>query len=118
MKYLYLKSNGHYPPFNYPHKDLSEQFNIVSLEHRRFLLSCCFVHKLLNDKIDCGEILARFNSRSSFTFYLPRAFTNIMLASPLYRISKSFNEVSHLFDFNESEYIFKMRVLTYIKEAL
>nr|CAH7747916.1 unnamed protein product [Callosobruchus chinensis] len=126
MKYLYLKSNGHYPPFNYPHKDLSEQFNIVSLEHRRFLLSCCFVHKLLNDKIDCGGILAsldfnepRFNSRSSFTFYLPRAFTNIMLASPLYRISKSFNEVGHLFDFNESEYIFKMRVLTYyIKEAL
>ncbi|CAH1968110.1 unnamed protein product [Acanthoscelides obtectus] len=103
---MYLKTYGAYPPFNYSKKDLLEHFGMVSLEQRRFLLSCCFVRKLLSNQIDCSQILLNLNFTVPSMFYLPKASTNILLASPSYRMLKCFNEVSHLFVFNMSEHIY------------
>ncbi|CAH2004997.1 unnamed protein product [Acanthoscelides obtectus] len=86
---------------------------MVSLEQRRFLLSCCFVPKLLSNQIDCREILLnlnftvpRLNSRNYIMFYLLEASTNKML--------KCFNEVSHLFDFDIRKHIYKRKILSYL----
>lgn len=101
LKYLYFRSHGVYPVRGYDHVLLLDEFKLTSLEFRRTLNSVIFLHKLVNGAMDCSDILCflelyvpREASRCNNIFRCPKARTNIMLKSPIYVMTGSWNRIA------------------------
>jgi hypothetical protein len=67
--------------------------NLETLGLRRIRLDLCFTFKLLNDIINCSELLVKFNflvptscTRNSYTFYVPFHCTNYAKNAPITRL--------------------------------
>ena len=100
-----------------PYVQKCQLINLPTLSTRRALLQRIFIYDLLNNNIDCSDLLnrLRFNAptrrlrhhdlfRSSFnrTIYGQN--------NPLWACCQKFNEVSHLYDFHMSKNLFKSRI--------
>ncbi|XP_063902606.1 uncharacterized protein LOC135122335 [Zophobas morio] len=81
LKYLYFKDEGVWPVRNYPHVVLLERYKLNTLQCRRVVSALIFLHKLLNNKIDC------------VTLYSSTPRTNIGRRAPLYVISMYTNKM-------------------------
>ena len=105
LKHLSFRLHGAYPCIGFPHEVLLEQHGFESLCIRRQRVLLIFLHKLLNGKIDCLDIVQQlqFNtprpaSRHATFFYPPTPRTNILKYSPLHRLCHSFDKVRHQID--------------------
>ena len=68
LKHLYYKEERRWPERNYPHVTLLAKFNFSTLHCRRICSALLFLHKLLNNVIDCSELLEKLHfSTSSIT---------------------------------------------------
>ena len=90
---------------NTPVPILAKELNIESLERRRFNIDTQFMYNLLNNKIDCSELLSKIsfnvpnhNLRTTNTFYVQPFKQNYSLHSPLNRIMYNCNSLEN-FDF-------------------
>lgn len=97
LKFLNLKTEGTYPPIGTPQNQLLEKFDITSLLERRESSALHFLDKIMQNKIDCSEILnqlnfyvPRINSRHSRNFYLAAPRTNVLKFSPLFNICNTY----------------------------
>lgn len=105
LKFLYLKTQGIYPPIGFPQSDLLQMFSMSNLSERRNDFAINFLKKVIHYDIDCSEILQRLNfhiprinSRHNQTFYLAIARTNILKFSPIYSMCSSYNHSQHDID--------------------
>ena len=105
LKFLYLKSQGIYPPIGFPQTELLRMFSMSSLSERRSNFAINFLKKVIHYDIDCNEILQRLNfhipranSRHNQTFYLAIARTNILKFSPIYSLCTSYNNRQYEID--------------------
>lgn len=105
LKFLSFKSSGVYPPRGCNYADLLCTFDFVSLEKRRNQAAVLFLHKLLNCRIDCPDLLAqidivvpRTTSRQNNTFLCKRARTNLMSKSPTNLMCRNANKLSTVCD--------------------
>ena len=96
LKFMAFKVDKTYPPTGFPHDKLLERFNADELVRRRSFHSAMFLHKLVNNKIKCPELLAKANAlvhmplvqtRLNNLFYLPTPRTNLLKFSPVYVVS-------------------------------
>jgi hypothetical protein len=78
---------------------------IPTLESRRLFIDVTFIHKLLNNKIICHELLEQiyfkipvYNARHQELFYTIQGKNNFMKYSPLNRMLISCNDIFN-FDF-------------------
>lgn len=121
-KYIMFRSDNVYPPKGIDHKELLEKTNLPLLASRRTQISLLFLFKILNNKIDCNEILGQLNflinntTRSTNLFYLPKSNTNIMLKSPIYSICKEYNKYSENLDmFHQTIYKYRKNLRTILE---
>ena len=94
LKFMTFKVDKTYPPTGFPHDKLLERFNADELVRRwSSFHSTMFLHKLVNNKIKCPELLAKANAlvhmpvvqtRLNNLFYLPTPRTNPLKYSPVY----------------------------------
>lgn len=86
-----------------PYSQRMSFFNITSLKTRRMIADLMFIHKILNNKIHCADLLSSLQLTVPLnyprhpitrTFSLPRCRTNLGLHQPLARISASYNEIN------------------------
>lgn len=105
LKLLCFKSDKVYPPIGIPQNELLEKHSMVSLLRRREYHSQILLSKIINNKIDCQDIVAQLNfhvprisSRDNVTFYLPTARTNILQHSPIYIMCNNCNLVGSRLD--------------------
>lgn len=105
LKYLHFKTYGVFPVRGYDGNLLLAEFGFDSLESRRRRASLIFLYKIFSGAVDCGELLSqfsiqvpRFNSRVCRFFRLPAATSNAIVRSPIYVMSRSFNDVCHMAD--------------------
>lgn len=91
LKFLIFKEEGVYPTAHDPQSALLSRFSFSSLDQRRNLNALLFLRKIILNIIDCPSILGKlnfsipgYNSRSTYTFYLPTATINVVKFSPLY----------------------------------
>lgn len=105
LKFLSYKVDGVYPPIGYPHDTLLDRFSTDSLNTRRKKQAVIFLHKLINNKINCPEItekllfhVPRANTRHHTTFYLARPRTNILNFSPLHFMCNTYNDLQDELD--------------------
>lgn len=90
LKYLSFKVQGIYPVRNCSYDELLSTHNLQSLSARRQKHSATFLYKLLNNRIDCSDLLSgvklhvpRSSSRCVPTFALDTPRSNILLRAPL-----------------------------------
>lgn len=109
LKFLTFRKTGTYPPRGYDNQLLLREFSMTSLETRRGVLGVTFLHKLLNNKIDCPELfrfirfyVPQYRARHVPMFSLPFPNLNVMLKSPFYVMCKNANLVSNECDFSSS----------------
>lgn len=102
LKFLAFKATGAYPERGINHNILLNNYNMESLEMRRYCCLITFLYKLLHNQIDCSAILYQINfhiprlhSRQNPTFYCRQAKTNVMLKSPVRLMCESFNKLCH-----------------------
>ena len=96
MKYLSYREDGIYPPIGFSQSALLDRHNLCSVTDTYKMFCVVFVFKLLNNSIDCSEILSKipFNvclprgHRNYDLFYLPTPRTNIGKFSPLANICR------------------------------
>lgn len=107
LKLISFKLDGIYPQQGVSHHQLLDRFNLQSLESRRIIHSIIFAFKILRNKIDLPDILAKFNfnvprysSRNPCALYCPAAKSNVMLKSPLYTMCSNYNKISTHCDIN------------------
>lgn len=105
LKFVSFKMDHVYPAVGTPNNVLLSRFNVLSLEERRKLQSLLFLHKIINNTIDCSDILEQLNFhvpstsiRQNLTFYLPTPRTNLLKFSPLYFMCKSYHSVQSILD--------------------
>ena len=123
LKMLTYQKTSFYPK-QVPYIDLVTSFNFQTLENRRKLLDLLFLYKVLNNKIDCPELLSsvclriptgRTRPGNTGVFFCKKARTNVLNKSPLWRICASYNESivqSDALDiFSLSESVFKKQVI-------
>uniref|UniRef100_A0A8D8WN34 Uncharacterized protein n=1 Tax=Cacopsylla melanoneura TaxID=428564 RepID=A0A8D8WN34_9HEMI len=74
---------------------------MINLEDRRYILDASFLSKIINNIIDCPQLLEkiqfRINNRSTRnldTFKVPFARTNMFANSPIIRIQKIGNDLN------------------------
>ena len=98
LKDLSLKCDGVYPPQGFSHEHLLNRFNYISLKDRRDHHSLIVLYKILNNLIDCPDLLCKFNfnvprltSRQTFVFYLSTPRTNIIKLSPVFSMCDKYN---------------------------
>jgi len=99
--------------------DLSKQYNLLSLFVRRLINDITFVFKLLNNVIDCPELLPKISmhvpqrlSRSNATFYIPLHHCNYIINSPFSRMLGYCNKYSLKIDlFNATPIVIKSSIL-------
>ena len=91
FKYLFYKEEGRWPERNCSNDLLLGRFNENTLFCRRIISAVVFLHNLINNRIDCSELVGllnfnipRFNSRYAITLYYDRTRTNIGKKAPLY----------------------------------
>ena len=100
LRIMMLKETGFYPKFD-SCKTLTTNYNISSLEQRRQLKDIQFLYALLNNEIDCTDLvsqvklivpsnLTRHSNNKLFHYKKPR--TNILSKSPIWRISTTMNK--------------------------
>lgn len=88
------------------YKDSLSYFNIRSLEDRREIIDLLFVSKIINSKIDCPQLLSKFNFRIPRRYprhkitplVVPLRKTVFGSNSPISRMCKVVNKYSDLFD--------------------
>lgn len=107
LKFLSFKTDAIYPERGIAQISLLSRFDMNSLELRRKCSSISFLYNLLNNNIDCPELLSQlcFNvpnypSRLNYTFYCPHARSNLLLKSPIYIMCNNFNQICHICDIN------------------
>ena len=100
LKYIYYRTHGVYPERGYDHSLLLDEFYFSSLEKRRTIACLVFMYKLVNEHISCPSLKNqidfyshRDSSRLQRTFACPRANTNLMLKSPIYYMTSTFNRI-------------------------
>ena len=102
--------DGEYPPRGIFHETLLKRFNLTSLETRKCIQSAVFLYKLVNNKLDCTDLLnlimyrvPRVSSCHNNIFYIPTPRTNILIASPIYQMITNYScriELIHSFPAN------------------
>lgn len=100
-----------------PYENRCALINLPTLATRRTYLQRLFVFDLLENNIDCAELLARLRInapvRRTRRIVFFRRGTNRTLYgqhNPLDVCCQSFNVVYHLYDFNLSKNVFKTRI--------
>uniref|UniRef100_A0A6P7GSL0 Uncharacterized protein LOC114341674 n=1 Tax=Diabrotica virgifera virgifera TaxID=50390 RepID=A0A6P7GSL0_DIAVI len=112
---MHFKSTGIYPARGFSEELLLDKFKMQSLQRRRITQSLCFLFKIINNQVNTPELLQLLNlhvprvaSRTSQTFYVNRARSNILVQSPLVQMQAHYNANSDLFDiFNSNLRIIK-----------
>lgn len=110
LKFMAFKQDGSYPVVGYCHELLLQRFGTSSLERRRHYHSTMFLYKLLNNQIDCVDIVKRIpfatrrpEARHQSPFYLPFARTRAQQSSPLFSMCRNYDIVRDQIDiFNSS----------------
>ncbi|KAF2892309.1 hypothetical protein ILUMI_13867 [Ignelater luminosus] len=123
-KYLYYKAHGKYPGYN-EYQDIRSEFKIDKLYNRRELGDICFIHKLINNRIDCPKLLPlgqlyvpAHGSRPRNILYIPKYRTNLRFCSPLIRLATVVNKISYETDidiFDSSPYRLKNYYSNYFR---
>lgn len=79
----------------------------MSFNEKCKLLSLKSLHKLLNDVMDCFELIERFNfkiklpnARNKPLFYLLNISKNNMFLSPIYMMSHIMSTANTIYNFN------------------
>lgn len=106
LKFLIYTVDRIYPERGYDYQLMLNRFDFISLQRRRFVIGIKFLHKLLNNAVDCPWLLARINfnvprpiSRYHCSFYCSRSKTNLMIKSPINMLCSNFNSIdSNLLD--------------------
>ena len=74
--------------------ELLSRHEFVSLQDRREMQSAKFMCKLIGGKVDCPDILSKISihvprtSRTTQTFWIPKAKTNVALKGPVMHLSR------------------------------
>lgn len=107
LKFLMYILDGTYPDRGYDYEVMLDRFQVVSLLHRRNVLSVKFLYNIIHNNIDCPKILnaitfkiPRLESRYETMFYIPRSRTNIMCKSPIYVMCNNYNRICKITDIN------------------
>ena len=101
-----------------PMNDLSIELNLASLETRRSKFDLIFLYKIINNMINCNELLELINfhvpcksTRSCSLFSTPTSITNYMYNSPINRLHRIGTKVScHIDFFSDSLSTFKTKL--------
>jgi len=103
LRYLCFQCNV----FRDPHSDYDDVysfFSLSSLHIRSKILNLKFLYKLLNNTVDCPELIERLNfkigttnPRCKFLFYLPNIVKNDMKFSPSYILMSVANEFNNIY---------------------
>lgn len=122
LKYLYYKEHGTYPDYGQYHNVRSE-FNIIKLLHRREIIAINFIHKLINNRVDCPGLLPfvklyvpAYRTRPKKTFFTPRCRTNLRTYSPMVGMVEKVNTFIDAADanlFNISISVIKTEIINY-----
>jgi hypothetical protein len=95
LKHLFHITEGHFPPRGIDHAVLLEKYCFTHLQCRRDIADARFLVKLIRGQLDCPELLEKIpfrvprpNLRDKASFIVPRARTNVLVGSPVYRILK------------------------------
>lgn len=106
-----------------PYNERCNDLSLLTLEHRRKLLSSCLVYNILNGLTDSSFILENLklqvphrSLRQQEFLNIPFHRTNYGTHEPINSISRDFNDVSENFDFNISKAIFKNLVKTNLSD--
>jgi hypothetical protein len=101
-------------------KDVAIIYQIPTLESRRLNTDVLFIHKLLNNKIDCPDLLEQiyfkipvFNTRQSHLFYTNFGKNNFVKHSPLNRMLTSCNNIYNFDFFYDNSNKFKSYTYNY-----
>lgn len=109
VNYICCRSHLHYD-------QLLSKFKLLSLDSRRLLLSVMYLYSILNNKIDCIDILSQFNflvprnymnRRVCSTFSIEKCRTCAGERAPLNRLLLIFNKYFNHLDFTLSQSSFK-----------
>lgn len=91
---------------HFRYRFISFNLNLISLKNRRIMLDLSFLYKIINNLIDCPQLLTQisfkipsFNSRTCELFGLPFNRTNSAINSPINRICLNYNTLSHNVNF-------------------
>lgn len=113
LRHLPWRNNHHLPPY----EQRCALIKLPTLQNRRELLQRLLIFDLLNNNLDCSDLLERlrFNAPGSSTRrfdFFKRAThrTQYGQNNPLNMCCQRFNEVYHLFDFNLSKNVFRLRI--------
>lgn len=105
LKLMVYRSDGVYPAVGTPQVNLLNRFCMDSLLVRRTICCLTFLWNLLNNFIDCPQILytlsfltPRLSCRSHDFFYIAPPRTNIRMNSPIIRMCTTYNSVHHSVD--------------------
>lgn len=104
-KFLMWKQEGVYPPIGYDHKLLLSRYNADSNVDRVNICALLFIYKIVNQKIDCSELLSRLpflvprlGSRNEMVFYCAGGRTNANFRSPINYACRLFNSLASVCD--------------------
>lgn len=98
-------------------------FNMNTLKTRRTLSDLIFLHKVLNGKISCADLISSINFTVPFsyprqpltnTFSVPRYRTNLGLHLPLARICSTYNNIFDVDIINDNQCCFKSKILKHL----
>lgn len=111
LKFLSFKIDGQYPHIGIPQQNLLNRFSVLSLHDRRKTQSLIFLNKLINNKIDCPQLLEQLNfyiprveARLCSTFYLATPRTNLLKFSPLFFMCENCNNLQDRVDIFSGNY--------------
>jgi hypothetical protein len=123
LTFLHFKKGGQYNtdiPYHEnlmnipPYHELCSESNLLSLSNRRKFLSCCFIFSIIQGYSDSPFILNSISFevpsrtlRDHNFLHIPHHRTNYGMHEPITSMSKSFNKISNIFDFNISKNHFK-----------
>lgn len=101
LKFLTFKETRIYPAYD-SYNAVIKNFNIQSLEQRRNIADLLFLQKIVQNKLDCMDLVStlQFRVPSSKTrvnntglFHCKKARTNILMRSPIWRICTIYNQL-------------------------
>ena len=111
LKFLSFKIDGQYPHVGIPQQNLLNRFSVLSLQNRRKTQSLIFLNKLINNKIDCPQLLEQLNfhiprveARRCCTFYLTAPRSNMLKFSPLFFMCENCNNLQDRLDIFNCSY--------------
>lgn len=106
VRYIWFKTDGIYPDFHISHNELLSRFAVKDLTCRREYQTIIMLFKILNNLIDCPDLVKELNfhvpnlqTRShSSTFYLTAPRTNVLAFSPIYVMCSNYVSVQNNLD--------------------